>query len=86
VATVTIVVNFNVLEHGVAHFFTGGKTFTVNGTRPLFSGVKSVSNQLIKNYALLLAYCWLLPSLLPTVESAARNAQYTAQGNNFEFA
>jgi len=30
-AAVTVVVNFNIFEHGVAHLFTSGKAFTVDG-------------------------------------------------------
>jgi hypothetical protein len=30
-AAVTVVVNFNIFEHGVAHLFTSGEVFTVDG-------------------------------------------------------
>jgi hypothetical protein len=54
-------------------------------TCPHFPSYKSINNQFIKSYALLLSFCWLLSSLPPEVESAARDVQHTTHGNTLEF-
>ena len=51
VASITIAVNYNVFEHGVAQFFTSRKAFTVNGCH-LYGVEKAFSASIVTAVAL----------------------------------